>query len=329
MSWSRRIGLAAALVLLVGGSIAFAGQTLDLSGLRPRPNAPPPPAPNVLAPATTLTRGSSASLTVIRPEGLRQDQGYLVRVYVNGVAALERDLPDGERLTLDDVPLEQGDNEIRVALVGSAGEGPRSVAVAVRRDDVAPVIRISRPDAAAALYEAEALLAGRTEPGADLVVTRVPGGDRIETAVQPDGGFQATLRLDYGENELLLRSRDQAGNVARTRIVLVRAESAASLTLTLSPTEVDASLLPAAVQLVARVQDEQGRPVDDAEITFALSPPNQPTITHRTTTRGGLAVWSDVELPATADSRGTWLATALAILPSGEELREDESLSVR
>src|SRR5688572_20235400 len=105
VSWSRRAGLAAALVLLVGGAVAFAGQALDDGGQGPpAATAPPPPALTLLAPTAAITRGAGTDLVAIRPQGLRADQRYAVRVYVNGAQVRERELPASETFELKDIP---------------------------------------------------------------------------------------------------------------------------------------------------------------------------------------------------------------------------------
>src|SRR5688500_19228019 len=60
VSWARRIGLAAALLLLVGGAIAFAGGALGPGdgGQGARSSGPPLPAPTLLTPTQTLTRAA-------------------------------------------------------------------------------------------------------------------------------------------------------------------------------------------------------------------------------------------------------------------------------
>lgn len=323
--------MAAALLLLIGGSIALAGQALDSNrGVdRPAPSAPPPPAPALLAPDFTVTRQQSIDLTGLRPNGLRVDQQYRLRVFVNGELVYERPLPGGEQFVIAGIPLAQDGNEIRAALVGAGGEGPRSGPVSVVRDDVAPIIRVVRPQPAATIYTAEETLRGRTEAGADMKVVEELTGLELQTSVQPDGRFEAALSLALGENPLLLRSQDKAGNVSRTRIVLVRAESAAALSLVISPAEVGLADLPMAIEMVVTVHDELGRPVDGAQVIFGLSPPNRPTMTYRTTSADGLASWPELEVGASSDAAGTWLVTVLAVLPSGTELREDKSFTVR
>ncbi|HYI22092.1 MAG TPA: hypothetical protein VEX62_05575 [Candidatus Limnocylindrales bacterium] len=327
VSWSRRIGVAAALLLLVGGSIAFGSQALNQPGSRPSVGAPPPPAPTVIAPAR-LTRAADIDLAVSRPDGLRSDQEYLVRVYVNGEAVRERPLPRAEQFRIEDVPLQQGDNDIRAALVGAGGEGQRSAAVAITRDDIAPDIRIISPEDTERIHTAEQLLTGRTEAGADMSIVSGRSGNSIPTSVDAGGRFEALLELTFGQNPLTLRSEDPAGNVSQTRIVLVRADSNASLVLTISPTEADAATLPTRLEIVATVHDEHGQPIDDAVVTFGLSPPNLATTTHHTRTSDGIATWQGVDVPASPNSRGTWRITALVTLSSGAELRADELLTV-
>src|SRR6187399_2385656 len=65
VSWSRRVGIAGALVLLVGGSIAVASQQLDQGrGQTPVDVGPPAPPPlTILPPATAITRAATIDLT--------------------------------------------------------------------------------------------------------------------------------------------------------------------------------------------------------------------------------------------------------------------------
>ncbi len=252
---------------------------------------PPPPAPTVIAPAARLTQSAEIDLAVSRPEGLRSDQEYLVRVYVNDEAVRERPLPRAEQFRIENVPLQQGDNDIRAALVGAGGEGQRSAAVAITRDDIAPDISIISPESDEQIHTAEHLLTGRTEAGADMSITSGRSGNPIPTSVDASGRFEALLELTSGQNPLTLRSEDAAGNVSQTRIVLVRADSTASLVLTISPTEVDAAALPSQLEIMATVHDEHGQPIDDALVTFGLSPPSLATTTHHARTSGGVATW--------------------------------------
>jgi len=240
----------------------------------------------------------------------------------------ERDLPQSEQFELPDIPLEEGTNVIDATLVGDGGEGPRSAGVTIVRDDQLPEINIDQPAARSTVYTDSVLLKGETEPGASLSVTRTGSDHEVETDVSDSGRFSALLELLPGSNSFTIRSLDQAGNHSSTRLTLDRAESAAGLTLTVSPEEVDTGALPAKVTMSATVRDELGRLVDGVEVTFGVSPPNASTATYRVTTSNGRADWDDLTLRP-GDSRGTWLVTASATLPSGVELRQDGTFNLR
>ena len=325
VSWSRRVGIASALLLLVGSSIALAGGALNAIP-RPRALVPVPPVPALLAASDELTRAEAIDVHVWRPSGLRADQRYVVRIYAGEELVRERDLPSAEHFVLENVPLRRGVNALSATLAGSGGEGLRSTPIIILRDDVAPVIEITAPDGA--VFGAEVVLAGRTEPGADLTLTREPSGRELDAFIGADGRFRASVELSMGENAFSLHSVDPAGNEGRKRVVIVRGQSTASVVLTVSDQELSAAELPQRITLRAAVRDELGRPIDGVNVTFGLSPPNQTTRTLQLVTEGGVATWPGIDLEAVPSTRGTWLATVLVTLESGLELRDDESISV-
>lgn len=268
-------------------------------------------------------------MTLIAPAGLRRDQTYLVRIYVNTKLVRERPLADGVQVALAGIPLDEGDNAIRAALVGTSGQGDLSAELHVTRDSSAPIIRVLDPQPGATVYNDSVVLRGRTEAGADITITELSSGREIEATIDPEGRFQAPIALAIGANQFVLRSQDLAGNQARARITFVREASAARLRLYISARDLDAAQLPVLLEMVATVLDEEGRGLDGVQVTFSLSPPNQTTRTYRTTTIGGQAAWPDLQLVDEGSARGTWLVTVLALLPSGAELRENQTFSVR
>jgi hypothetical protein len=143
------------------------------------------------------------------------------------------------------------------------------------------------------------------------------------------------LTLNLGDNQLLLSSTDPAGNSSSTHMTIVRANTQAALTLTLSgaalhgDSHVNETDLPVTLVASAVVQDERGQPVDGAQVTFSLSPPNATTLTYKTTSAGGTAAWPELDIASVGDPQGTWLVTVLAVLPSGTELRANKAIQVR
>ncbi len=273
-----------------------------------------------------MTRAAKVDIEALRPSGLRRDQRYQVKVYVNNVVARSIQLPDGEQMVLPNVPLEEGGNAIRVSLVGDGGEGDLSAPVTITRDEIAPDIRITQPSLGDKVYVDSLTLFGTTEPGASITITDVATGHDLDTSIDGAGRFNASLRLALGDNRLLLRSTDGAGNRSTSRVTIVRAASSARLDLTITPAVLSSDALPAQVVLTAQVLDEMGRPTD-AEVVFSVSPPDSETATYRTTAKSGRARWT-TQINS-GDTPGQWLVTVLAMLPSGTELRQDDSFSLR
>ncbi len=325
------MGLAFALLVLAGGAIVFAGGGLNGPDQKPGASGSgaPLPAPQILTPAEVLTRATAVDLTLTRPTGLDPATQYTVRITVNGATALERPLPAQEQFVVAGVPLSEGDNSIRAVLVDGAAVGATSAPLTITRDTTAPVIRVTRPEPDSTVYGEQVTLRGRTEAGATIAVTDVATGAALATSVDPDGRFTAQLTLALGDNQLQLSSRDPAGNEASTRITITRASSLALLTLTVSDDQLKAADLPQQLDATAFIADENGQPVDGAQVTFSLSPPNSTTLTYRTLSVAGRASWPGLEIASADDPVGSWLFTVLAVLPSGTELRANKSVNVR
>jgi hypothetical protein len=318
------------LLVLAGGAIVFAGGALNAPGSQgPGSSSAPLPAPQIVAPEQLLTRADSIDLTLLRPTGLDAARDYMLRITVNGATERERRLPAQEQFVVAGVALAEGENSIRAAIVGDAGEGATSPAIIVTRDTTAPVIRVTRPEPGTTVYSATFSLRGRTEAGATLDVVDVATGATLATSVEADGRFATELTLALGDNALLLSSRDAAGNAASTNIVINRADSLAALTLTVSDDRLKSEDLPQRLVATVHIQDERGQPVDGAQVTFSVSPPNATTITYRTTSVAGQAEWPELDIASADDPLGSWLVTVLVELPSGTELRANKSVSVR
>ena len=209
--------------------------------------------------------------------------------------------------------------------MGDGGESAPSTPVLVTRDDVAPVIKVLDPTDK--VYTDTDTLTGTTEPGADIELSD-SAGHAIQSSISGSGRFSAPLSLHVGNNDLTLKSTDAAGNRTTSHITIVRATSAASIDLTVTPTDVYAAQLPTSVDLTIAARDEVGRPVaDGTTVIFGVSPPDAATTTYTATTTNGNARFSGLTLDS-GDATGSWLVTALVTLPSGIELRDDASFSL-
>ena len=136
------------------------------------------------------------------------------------------------------------------------------------------------------------------------------------------------MPLSLGSNWFTVKSEDEAGNVARQRIEIVRVASRAAIDLTVTPTTVDLADLPATIDITATITDDEGLADDGAPVTFSVSPPNAATVTYYTEATRGRARWPSFVVNDDGQASGQWLVTALATLPSGTELRDDASFKV-
>src|SRR3954447_15010737 len=325
VSWSRRLGIAAGLLLLVGGSIAFASQTLPKASPETVARAPVPPPLTILPPVTAVTRQDKIELTAVAPQNLRHDQAYEARIFVSGEPVGRMDLPDDDQFALSPVPLAEGANTIQTTLVGEGGESARSTPLVMTRDDVPPTIKIVEPTTA--VYTDDVTLVGKTEPGADIEITD-DAGRSIDSSIGQDGRFSADVALGMGRNGLILHSSDAAGNTTTIHAAIERASSSASIELSVTPNTVYVPDLPKNVGLSVMIRDELGRPVDDQQVIFGVSPPDRATTTYTATTMNGRATFSGLTI-GPGEGPGAWLVTAFATLPSGIELRDNASFSLQ
>jgi hypothetical protein len=292
------------------------------------PTVAPPPPPALITASALLVRASTTDLTVTLPSSLERDQAYVVRVYVNDSLVREQAVLADAEFKVRNVPLEQGANEIAAALATTDREGVRSAPVTVTRDDIAPVIRVSRPQENATVYGPLETLRGRTEAGAAFEVVVQGTGEVLSSTVAPDGRFEAPLPLEMGENVFDLHSQDPAGNRASTRLVVTRAVSLASINIDLSEHELTTAQLPTTVRVVAQIRDELGVEVDGADVTFSVSPPNRATTVYRAVSSAGIARWPELVVSGDQRAVGAWLVTVLVSLPSGGEIRGDATITV-
>lgn len=330
----RRICIALGL-LVVGGTIVLAstgvldpgGETrspapsLIASSLpAASPSAGPAsslPTPSLAGAATVVTRESDWQVTVSIPADVPERRRSQLLVYRGDEVVAEVPLRRAAELTIDEIPLRRGPNHLTVALRGPSGEGPRSPAVVVTRDDRVPEITVADPAPGTKVNAERITVAGETEAGAQLLLTNATTERSTSASVSSDGSFAGEIGLAVGPNELRLRATDAAGNVATTQLTVDRGEGVAQARLTLSETDFAVRKLPGSISLRVLVVDAQGATVDGAEVVFSLSPPGLPTTTYRTVTVRGEATWLDVSMPRDGATPGEGFATARVTLADG------------
>jgi hypothetical protein len=347
VSWPRRLGLVGALLLL-GASVVFAGQALQpqdppatpiggrpTDGAEPSPRSTPiaterpaflPGAPVLRPVAATLVTVDEIELSGELIEDLPRDGRYRLRVYINGELVRDRRLPRRDAFTLPPVAINEGRNEISLAINGPAGESLHSAPVLVVRDTTPPVVTVLEP-AGDPIYASATQIRGTSEPGATLQLTNRANRASASLVVGDDGRFESGLALAMGTNEIVLEARDAAGNVGRATLVVERRDGSTSATLSLSRNQFALTGLPATFTVRGRLLDPAGLPIDDAEVTFSVSPPGLPTQTYVGTTSGGVVTWSGVRISRDAQA-GQGLVTMLVVLPDGATIQASDFFTI-
>jgi hypothetical protein len=291
----------------------------------PSGELPAPPA--IEDPPPGLTTAELVDVTIRLTQDLPRDGRFRLRLYVNGELLRDRRLPRRNVFAFPDVPLVEGVNSITTAVSGPNGEGLHSRPLELERDTTPPTITVLDPPPGA-IYAEEVTIRGTAEPGSMLEVTNRANLTGASLSIGTDGTFEFSLALSRGHNDIVLESRDAAGNTHRTRLSLERREGSASVSLSVPTGSIAFDSLPTTLTIRARVFDPAGEPIDGAEVTLSISPPGLPTQTHVAISRGGMVTWSRVRIAREGAQTGQGLVTVLAVLPSGETLQESQFFTI-
>jgi hypothetical protein len=313
------VGIAAAGNAL--GSVA--GGVLS-SGPSPTPRpSPPPPAPQLLAPEAASVRSASADVRGTLPAGIAGSRDMRIRIYVNDRKAKEQAAGNRAAFTVRAVPLKNGLNEIRAALVGPGGESSLSNVIELLFDIVPPAVTISDPPEGTVVNATTVTVRGTTEPGSTVAIRNATNNQTATGAVS-DGRFAIAVPLAEGQNTLTVSVVDRGGNRTERQLGVVKGDGVLKVSLSLSRTLIYRTRLPGALRATVTVLDPDARPIDGAKVTFSISPPGLPTSTFEATTIGGTASWT-MTVPRDGAMAGKGFATVLVILPDGRVVRDSQS----
>lgn len=307
---------------VLGGAL---GGLADPGGTEAPPTPTPvvrPPAPILPGPVERVTGDRRWDLEGRLPAAIAEAAGYSVRVYVDGTRSRQRALAAGsDTFRVPDVPLHVGWNEVTAAIHGPGGEGPRSTALRVLLDKRPPPLEIRLPESESTVNARHVVVRGRTQPGSSVEVRN----ERTHESASGEargGAFAIRVRLGRAWNRLVVTSVDPGGNQTVERLRVRRGNGKPEAALSISTTVVPLDTLPRTLRLRVDVRDRDGKPIDDAHVTFSLSPPGLPTATYEARTKDGLATWPEVTIPRQGAVAGDGFATVLVQLEVGATLRD-------
>lgn len=343
--WTRRIGIVIALLAL-GGTVVLAGgfgrkDAPSSSGARsatpsgaaqPATDAvrgpKPKTAPVLATPLNPITskRIWNARVTITATGIARAS--LTLRVFRNDRAVMDVPVRRGTSMSVPNIPLKTGINQIAAVFVSPAGEGPRSNTVTLTVDDVGPQIDVTQPSDHAVINAPSVTLTAGTEPKAAVVITNAANKNRQTATAAADGQFSLIVPLVLGLNALDITATDALGNVGRLRLSVTRGTGVADAQLVLSKSVFRLRQIPTAFDVTLLVMDANGAPVEGATVTFSLSPPGLPTSTYQATTTAGHAGWKGATLSDGLQA-GDGFVTARVTLADGSTLQRTAAFTVR
>ena len=241
-------------------------------------------APSLEQPTEPYTSDPAVDLVVIVPSGLAGDPVHRIRVYLQlpdqpPAAIKETPLADGPR-TIIPVELSAGINDFTVTIVGPGGESEPSAVVRYVLDASAPKITITSPKDNAIVNASAVSIVGKTQPRTTLLARNDANGSSIAGTAGADGAFTLSLALSPGVNAITINGTDPAGNVTEAKLTVRRGTGKLTVNLAVSASQIKRTKLPEPVTLSATVTDPDGHPLAGVAVTFTLSMPGIPTVTH-------------------------------------------------
>ncbi len=318
---------------LLGSAVTGFGHTIgDMFGAVTGPGATASPTavalpgtPHLVAPTNAYTNQPAWDVQGFAPASA-VGKGYSVRIYVNGQVAREQQLGPTANFTVAAVPIPLGRSAITATIVGPSGESAQSAPISVVFDNVPPAVVLSAPTDGAVVNGGTVTVSGRTQTGSTVVV-RNDNTRQSTTAVATNALFSIVVTIGPGTNNLAITATDPAGNTTTKTIKVIGGSGQTTVSLHLSNARLALTSLPKSISMVATVLDQNGAPLNGAQVAFTLQVPGLTPVTYDATTANGLATWTTM-IPKDGVVTGNSLVTVLVTTPDGKQLTKTASFAI-
>ena len=297
------VSLGAGVLFAASGGVGRVADTLGstLSGFvqdltaTPVPSELPPEladAPVLQQPEEPYTNETKVDLVGTIPENAAGINGNRIRIYVaigDQDPGIVTEIPVGRtvRFIVPEVGLVEGSNAFTAAIVSSAGESEPSSVVTYVYDDTIPRIVMNSPKNGSVVNAATASIDGETQPRSEVRVWNATSNLTVNGAADENGAFNIALPIVAGQNDVGITVTDPAGNVNHAVIAVLKGSGKLVASLSASAYSISLSKLPERVELRVTVTDPDGRPLENARVTFTLAVPGVPAVTSKTMETGG------------------------------------------
>ena len=340
----RWAGVALVMAALLGAIVLAVVSPSEPAGVQAGTGEQPTPAasvtPNAERPETEVriispddgitTSERQYEITVTVPEYDLPQNTLSLQIYRNGTAVAVEQRPAADDLTIGPFKLNEGRNEITAALTTSGGAGPLSEPVVINVDKAGPEISLSAPGKNDRVFKRNIDIEGVTEVGALVSVVNRANDITQEQTVGPSGAFEITIALQLGENKVVVRATDAAGNKSQPplRLTVTRVDPVPRVKLSLEPKQLRLDSLPNKLRMTVRATDSTRKALKDVEAVFTLALPDQPTETETVRTdANGQARWNFTLTPG-AVRRGEG-QVSVEVRANGSIKTESKKLEVR
>ena len=255
LSLGRRIGVLVVLAALGGAIILAAGGVGGNKGVRPssyRPRRASPRAssgrpgrrphhprrhPSSRRSKVPLITSRTINLRVTVPDSGTSLSGLELRVYRNSKLLTSQKVTAAGGMKVMNVPLRRGDNKLAATIANAAGEGtPVGHRDHHRRRSVPPKLSVKSPRPNTTLNQSRVSITGKTEPSLRITGRNITSGRQAQTGM-PMRPAPSRSRMSPSVRVAMsfsLQSRDAAGNVGTTTLVVMRGNGHLAANLHLS-----------------------------------------------------------------------------------------------
>jgi len=304
------VGLGAGVLFAATGGIGrvadVVGSTLtgfvsDITST-PVPSVLPPSladAPVLEKPDEPYTNEAKVDLVGTIPQDAAGVAGNRIRIYVkigDGNPGVVTEIPVGDtiRFVVPEVTLADGPNAFTATIVSDAGESDPSPVVTYVYDATNPRIVVTSPKDGSVVNAKTASIQGQTQARSEVRVWNATSNLTVSGAADENGKFNVAMPIVAGQNDIGVTVVDPAGNVGHLVMHLLKGSGKLEASISASVSTIKLSRLPERVTLTAAVTDPDGRPLENARVTFTLAAPGVPAVTSKQllTAGDGSANWS-------------------------------------
>ena len=270
--------------------------------------------PLIAAPAEPYINQAKVDLQITVPTAMTTEAGAKVRIYLalegQQAAPIKEAAVGATPKLVVPVDLTAGRNDFTATVIGAGGESEPSPVVTYILDGDPPTITLTAPKSGATINAATVDLVGKVQARSRLIARNESNGSTATGTSAADGSFTLVLPLGTGSNALKIAATDPAGNPGELALTVVRGTGVLAVSLSASTYRISVAALPLPISLVAVVTDPDGQPLRGATVTFSLTLPKIPAITHQGRTGADGKLTFSTTIPQGLDV-GSGLATVL------------------